>query len=168
MLKNRPYGSLYYWFEHLASYLQSPLLLVIRVWWGWQFFISGLGKFSDIGTVINYFTQLAIPFPTVMAWVVACIECIGGLLFLLGFFSRFVALILSALMVGAYMTAEWDSVKHLLTNPDAFTARTPFLFLLVSLIVLAFGPGIFSMDGLYNYFARKKFRKPEQPPTDLK
>lgn len=168
MLKNRPYGSLYYWYEYLASYLQSPLLLIIRVWWGWQFFISGMGKFSDIGPVINYFTQLSIPFPIVMAWVAASIECIGGLLFLVGFFSRFVALLLSALMVGAYLTAEWDSVKHLFTNPDQFTSTTPFLFLLASLIVLAFGPGIFSLDGLYNYFGPKKLRKSEQPPTNSK
>jgi putative oxidoreductase len=36
------------------------------------------------------------------------------------------------------------------SDPDKFTAAAPYVFLVASLIVLLFGPGVFSVDALVN------------------
>ena len=59
-------------------------------------------------------------------------------------------------MIVAYVTADREAVLHIFSKPDDFTAATPFLFLLVSVIVLAFGPGVFSLDALIGRMRRKR------------
>ena len=36
----------------LSSSLQSPFLLAVRLYWGWQFLQTGWGKLNDIGKVV--------------------------------------------------------------------------------------------------------------------
>ena len=62
------------------------------------------------------------------------------------FLSRLVSIPLLIDMCVAYLTAHIDALKNLLIDPDQFISATPFNFLLVTLIVLAFGPGKFSID----------------------
>jgi putative oxidoreductase len=59
-------------------------------------------------------------------------------------------------MTIAYLTAEIDKVKHIFSNPDKFVTADPFLFLLACVIVLVFGPGIFSLDWLIARKLRQK------------
>src|SRR4029077_12744460 len=47
-----------------ANFLQSPLLLELRVYFFWQLFLTGKGKLSNIGKVSEFFTSLGIPLPT--------------------------------------------------------------------------------------------------------
>ncbi len=42
----------------ISSSLQSPFLLAVRLYWGWQFMQTGWGKLTDIGKVVNFFTSL--------------------------------------------------------------------------------------------------------------
>ncbi len=51
-------------------------------------------------------------------------------------------------MVVAYATAEREALQSIFTNPDKFTSADPFLFMLAAIIVLLFGPGPISADGL--------------------
>jgi putative oxidoreductase len=37
-------------------------------------------------------------------------------------------------------------LRAIVSDPEKFTGAAPFMFLLVALIVLAFGPGAFSLD----------------------
>jgi putative oxidoreductase len=145
----------YEWLIKVASYLQSPLLLAIRLYWGWQFFLAGKGKLMDIAPVIEFFGSLNIPFPTVNAYLAGCTECFGGLLLLVGLASRLTAIPLCFTMIVAYITADIDKVKAIFSNPDDFVTAAPFLFLFASLIILAFGPGVFSLD----YLIKKKVLK---------
>ena len=46
-----------------ANFLQSPLLLALRVYFFWQLFLTGKGKLSNIGKVSEFFTSLGIPCP---------------------------------------------------------------------------------------------------------
>jgi putative oxidoreductase len=47
----------------------------------------------------------------------------------------------------AYLTASRDTIKHLFTqNPDAFINDAAFPFLVISVLILAFGPGKISID----------------------
>lgn len=130
------------------DFLQSPLLLLIRLFWGWQFFQAGKGKLADVGHVVPFFQELHIPFPQFNAYLVGTVECFGGLCLLLGLASRLVAIPLTITMLVAFLTADLDKVRHLFSDPEAFTSAAPFLFLLVTLIVMSFGPGKFSMDWL--------------------
>ncbi len=67
-------------FCKFSNYLQPLVLLVFRLTWGWQFFLSGKGKLLNHNNVSEFFTSLGIPFPELNAWVVGGVECIGGLL----------------------------------------------------------------------------------------
>ena len=129
-------------------WLQSLLLLAMRLYWGWQFFQTGKGKLMNHEKVTGFFDTLHIPFPGFNAYLAGCTECIGGLLLLAGLFSRLVSLPLIFLLCIAYITAESDSLKHLFSDPNKFITADPFLFLVTCLMVLAFGPGKFSLDAI--------------------
>lgn len=131
-----------------ASHLQSPLLLVVRVYWGWAFFQTGWGKLMNLDQTAEFFASLGIPMPGVNAAVAATVECVGGLLLLAGLASRPAAAALAFTMVVAYLTADLDAVKGMFHDPDTFLAAAPFQFLFAAVLVLAFGPGVFSLDRL--------------------
>jgi putative oxidoreductase len=140
----------------VAGQLQSPLLLVIRLYWGWQFFLTGRGKLMHHDKVTEFFQSLHIPFPAFNVWLAGGTECVGGLLLLAGLCSRLIALPLIFVTLIAYLTAERDAVNSIFSDPDKFLGAAPFLFMLASIIVLAFGPGAFSLDRLLE---RKFLRK---------
>ena len=129
-----------------ASSLQSPFLLLVRLYWGWQFIQTGWGKVNNIEKVTSFFTTLGIPFPGVNAHFIAGLELAGGILLVLGLASRPIALLLSVNMLVAYITADREALLSFISVPDKFTAASPFTFLVASLIVLIFGGGWFSVD----------------------
>ncbi len=137
-----------------ASSLQSPFLLAVRLYWGWQFMQTGWGKLTDIGKVIGFFTDLGIPAPALNAYFVSALEFGGGLLLILGLGSRLIALPLVIDMLVAYITADREALFSIISNPDKFTGAAPYTFLIASLIVLTFGAGKISMDAL---LARRMF-----------
>jgi putative oxidoreductase len=141
-----------------ASSLQSPLLLALRLYWGWQFFVDGKGKLQNLDKVAGYFGHdLHVPFPYFNASLASITECVGGLLLLIGLGSRLVSLPLIFTMIVAYLTAERVALNHIFSNPDKFVTADPFLYLLASLIILVFGPGVFSVDW---FIGRKHRGKP--------
>ncbi len=58
---------LYTKFAAWVSYLQSPFLLVVRLYWGWQLVQSGWGKLHHLDKVTDFFTSLNLPAPGVTA-----------------------------------------------------------------------------------------------------
>src|SRR5271155_2101397 len=131
-----------------SSSLQSLFLLAVRLYWGWQFMQTGWGKLTNIGKVIQFFTQLGIPAPVLNAYFVSALEFGGGLLLVLGLGSRLIAVPLVIDMVVAYITADREALFSVIANPDKFTGAAPYTFLFASLIVLIFGPGKVSVDGI--------------------
>src|ERR1700733_6304455 len=93
---------LYEMFVRAASGLQSPFLLIVRLYWGWQFMQTGWGKLGDLGKVINYFTSLGIPAPAFNAYFISGLEFAGGILLAIGLGSRLIAFLLAADMAVAY------------------------------------------------------------------
>jgi putative oxidoreductase len=132
----------------VGSSLQSPFLLAVRLYWGWQFIETGWGKLTDIGKVIGFFTDLGIPAPVFNAYFVSGLEFGGGLLLVLGLGSRLIALPLVIDMLVAYITADREALFSILSNPDKFMGAAPFTFLIASIIVLIFGAGKISVDAL--------------------
>jgi putative oxidoreductase len=91
--------------------------------------------------------------PTLQAYIATFIEIIGGLCLMLGLASRLVAVPLIIVMVTAYATVHLESVKSIFINPSEFVGQAAFNPLLISLFILAFGPGKYSID----YFFEKWF-----------
>lgn len=128
----------------LAQRLRDPALLFVRLTWGWLFFRTGLGKLGNLEGTTEFFASLGLPAPYVNALVIGTLECVGGLSMAGGLGSRLVSALLLGNMTVAYLTAHRDS----LTGVRAFTEAAPYPFLLASLLVLAFGPGRWSLDAL--------------------
>src|ERR1700739_2912072 len=127
-----------------SSRLQSPFLLAVRLYWGWQFMQTGWGKLSNLEKVTGFFTRLGIPAPAFNATFVSGLEFVGGVLLILGLGSRLIALPLVINMIVAYVTADREALFSFLSNPDKFIAAAPYTFLFAALLVLIFGPGRFS------------------------
>ncbi len=136
-------------FDTVASFFQSPLLLVIRLYWGISFAQTGWGKLTHLDRTAGYFESLHIPLPKLNAIMAGSTECLGGALLALGLFARPASLPLIGTMAVAYWTADREAVMAITSDPEKFVTATPFLFLLASLLVLVFGPGKLSLDALF-------------------
>jgi putative oxidoreductase len=145
---------LYERFAVLVSYLRSPFLLVVRLYWGWQLVQSGWGKLHHLEKVTDFFTSLNLPAPGVTAQFVSGLELVGGLLLILGLGSRLIGLILSVNMLVAYWTADRDALFAVFSDPGKFYNADPYTFLFAAAMVMVFGAGMFSVDALL----KKRYR----------
>jgi putative oxidoreductase len=132
----------------IGGFLQPVLLLVVRLYWGWQFFIDGKAKLQHLDRVASYFASLNIPMPRANAILTASIQCVCGLMLLAGLLTRFASLVLIGVMCVAYATAEREALFSIFSDSDKFVTATPFLFLFASTIAFVFGPGRISLDAL--------------------
>jgi len=130
----------------IGQSLQSTLLLIIRLFWGGSFVVTGIGKFAHLGKISAYFESLHIPWAPFSAFLSASTETIGGTCLFLGLASRLVCIPLIFTMVIAFITAESEAVRMVFTDPQNFIHRDPFSFLFASVLVFVFGPGAFSLD----------------------
>jgi putative oxidoreductase len=138
----------------VGVHLQSAVLLVIRLYWGWQFIQTGKGKLTHLDRTANFFGSLhifggpALPAPRLSVLLAGGTECLGGCLLLLGLWSRFASPALIFVMGMAYATADWDALHQIFANPDKFLGADPFLFLAAAILVFVFGPGRIALDAL--------------------
>jgi len=131
----------------LGAWGQPVVLLVIRLYWGWGFFQTGWGKLTNLGRTTEFFSGLGLPLPAVNAALAGAVEAGGGLLLAAGLGARIASVPLAGTMLVAYATAHREELGQFFSAPDKVTEAAPFLFLLASLLVLAFGPGRWSVDG---------------------
>jgi len=138
----------YFGITDRASLLQSPFLLLVRLYWGWQFAQTGWGKLHNLAKITDFFMTLNIPFPAANAHFVAGLEFVGGLLLILGLGTRLVGLVLAGNMLVAYWTADHEALTSILSDPGKFYVADPYTFFFASLLALIFGAGYFSLDAL--------------------
>jgi putative oxidoreductase len=100
--------------------------------------------------VVGFFDSLGIPFPAFNAGLVASMETVGGIMLILGLFTRFFASGLSITMVVALLTADtadflssWSSASE--SSPTDIAA---FTFLLFLLWLVFYGAGKLSLDAV--------------------
>jgi putative oxidoreductase len=129
-----------------GGFLKSPILLFCRLYWGWLFIASGWEKLNNISHFSHFLEIYQFPIPSVMAYFAALSELIGGLCLFVGFASRLAAIPLIITMSTAYSTVHAEALHGFFQKPSLFVAEAPFNFLLTALIILAFGPGRFSID----------------------
>ncbi len=130
----------------MMRFAQAPFLLLVRLYWGWQFTQTGWGKLHNLPQITQFFTTLHLPFPGFTAPFVATVEFVGGILLIVGLMSRFTGLVLSINMLVAYWTADRVAFKSILSDPGKFYNADPYTFLFASLMILIFGAGLFSID----------------------
>jgi putative oxidoreductase len=145
------------------NYLQSPFLLLLRVYFFWQLFLTGQGKLTNLGKVTDYFASLNIPFPAVNAAICGFFETFGSLLLIVGLASRLTAIPIVFLLSVAYLTADFEALSKFFSDPDKFVKADPFPFLLSALIILVFGPGKISLDAAIAKWIGKKPTSESQP-----
>lgn len=142
----RFFASSYYKAIGLLKYLENPLLLFIRVYWGWQFAQAGWGKLMHVDRAAGFFASLNLPAPHFTAEFVGLVEFVGGILFALGVGSRLTAFLLFCTMNVALWTADREALLSIFTDPDKFTAAAPYTFWFASLLILILGPGKWALD----------------------
>ncbi len=140
--------------DPLFSSAQTGLLLVIRLYWGFQFAQDGWGKLTHLSRVAEFFASLNLPAPGATALLVALVEFVGGILFGLGIGSRLVSLVLFVNMTVAYLSVPDDRVNfsHILSNPSDFYNATPYTYWFAALLIFVFGPGRIAIDTLLRRF----------------
>jgi len=138
--------SMYAWAVRAVSTLQSPFLLFVRVYWGWQLATNGWAKLHNLSRVTDYFASLGVPHPGFTAPFVSSTELICGMLLAIGLFSRFAGLVLTIDMANAYVFGDRAALLSIFSDPDKFTAATPYTTLCAVLVILLFGPGKWALD----------------------
>jgi putative oxidoreductase len=132
----------------VLSSLQSPMLLAVRLYWGFQFAQTGWGKLHNLAKITGFFASLNIPAPGFVAPAISLLEFGGGILLMLGLFSRPIAFLLACNMFVAYWTADHEALTSVFSDPGKFYVADPYTFLFASLMVVIFGAGFFAADTL--------------------
>jgi putative oxidoreductase len=143
---------LYRRFTSAFSSLQSPMLFVVRLYWGFQFAQTGWGKLHNLAKITSFFASLNIPLPGIAAPCVSMLEFVGGILLILGLCSRPISVLLACNMFVAYWTADREALSAIFSDPGKFYVADPYTFLFASLVVLIFGAGYLALD---TYIARR-------------
>jgi putative oxidoreductase len=151
---------LYAWFARTASYLQSPLLLLVRLYWGFQISQNGWGKLHNLANVTTFFASLGLPAPGATATFVATFEFLAGIFLIIGLASRLVGLMLFVDMLVAYITADREALMSFFHDPGKFYVADPYTFLFAGLLILVFGPGLFALDTLIERWIIKREKLP--------
>jgi uncharacterized membrane protein YphA (DoxX/SURF4 family) len=145
--------------------LRGPFLLLIRIYIGYQCIITGWAHLHHLSTTTEYFASLHIPMPEFSVIVSANAELFFGALLLIGFASRIAALVLTINFIVAMLTVQlsnYDSsfreLGSAIWNYDQrpILKDTAFPYLATALIVLFFGAGYLSIDGIIRAVRRRK------------
>lgn len=116
--------------------------LTIRLLLAYIFIKSGLGKFNNLASTIEYFESLHIPLSSVQAPLVAIIEFTAGLFILIGLRTRFAAIALIIIMTVALFTAKKEEIE----NISQILETSEFLYILLLLNLVAHGSKYISFD----------------------
>jgi putative oxidoreductase len=75
--------------------LQNPLSLIGRLLLAWLFLPAGIGKITGFAGTVGYVASAGMPMPQVSTALALVIEVVGGLALVLGFGTRWAALVLA-------------------------------------------------------------------------
>ena len=119
--------------ERISGLLALIAPLATRIVIGLAFVQAGTGKLRNFENVIGFFDSLGIPLPAFTTGLVATMGTVGGIMLILGLFTRFFASGLTITMFVALLTADtadfvvaWSGASELV--PTDVTAFTFLLF----------------------------------------
>jgi putative oxidoreductase len=118
--------------------------LAARLTVGWVFMMTGWGKLNNLAKITEFFTELGIPAPQIFTPLVSGMEFVGGLLLILGLFTRLAATPLIVVMIVAIVSAKWADI-------DSYTTLAGFeevTYMVVFGYLAVLGPGRISLDAV--------------------
>jgi putative oxidoreductase len=126
---------------------RDALALIGRILVAAMFIPAGFAKLTGFAGTVGYISSVGLPLPALGAVIAIVVELGVGIAFLLGYKTRFAALILAVFTLAAsvFFHAFWSA-------PEAAKMVTTLLFtkniaIVGGLLALAaFGPGRFSVD----------------------
>lgn len=123
---------------------KDAALLLLRIGVGLIFILAGWGKLTGIEGVQGFFGNVGIPMASVMAWVVALVEFLGGIMILIGYKVQIPGYLLAIVMLVAMYV--------ILGREDSGfgSIRLELMLLLTSLALTMTGPGSYSLDASLN------------------
>lgn len=114
------------------------------------FIWAGYGKLKAPSEVVQYFAKAGVPFPGLVVWVAILIELVGGIAFLVGFKTRWVAALLA---IWCVVTGFAVHLVAGVSSPDAMVAGDNMIHFYKNLaiaggllFVIVHGAGQVSMD----------------------
>lgn len=126
----------------IASYFSWVGPLIARLIVGYVFMLTGWAKLNNLPAMIQNFTEWGIPFPKILTPFVSGVEFFGGIMLILGLFTRIPAAMLAVVMVVAVKSAKWENVDSLETLLGFEEATYFAVFLWLAIV----GPGAASLD----------------------
>src|SRR5258707_9131660 len=117
---------------------------------------AGLGKLLNVETHTGFFRDWGIPAPMLNVYLAGTTETVCGFLLLIGLASRIITIPLIGTMLVAYYTAHNEQLVALWGNTALFFKAPPFPYLFTCVIVLLFGPGLLSIDGIVKWFLERR------------
>ena len=128
----------------IASHFAWAGPLIMRLVVGYTFMLSGWGKLNNLPQITQNFIEWGVIFPKIMTPFVSGVEFFGGIMLILGLFTRIPAAMLAFTMLVAIKSAKWEAVDSLeaLLGFEEATYFAGFLWLAIA------GPGAASLDRL--------------------
>jgi putative oxidoreductase len=128
----------------------SFLLLVGRVMMGWIYVESGWRKLTGMDAFIASLVRRDVPYATVMGWIGAPLEFLGGLALVLGAYMRCAAIAMMVFTIVATLIGHryWEIAEPVARRMQQshFAKNITIIGGLILLYVT--GGGRFSIDGL--------------------
>ncbi|BCG59103.1 DoxX family protein [Paenibacillus sp. URB8-2] len=123
--------------------MKNTVTILMRVVLGGLFLAHGISKLQmGLGNVAGWFESIGVP--GFLAYVVAAVELIGGVMLILGLFTRYVSVVLIAVLVGAVFTAKLSA--GLLGNGQSAGYELDLAFILIALYLAVAGRTGLSLD----------------------
>src|SRR5258707_5089265 len=117
---------------------------------------AGLGKLLNVETHTGFFRDWGIPAPMLNVYLAGSTETVCGFLLLVGLASRIITIPLIGTMLVAYYTAHNEQLVALWGNTPIFFKAPPFPYLFTCFVVLLFGPGVLSADGMVKWLLERR------------
>lgn len=115
-------------------------LLLLRIGVGVIFIVAGWSKLTGIEGVQGFFGNIGIPLAGFMAWVVALVEFLGGIMILVGYKVDLPGILLAFIMLVAIFTVKMG-------GDGGFSGmRLEIMLMLTSLALSMMGSGSYSLD----------------------
>jgi putative oxidoreductase len=127
--------------------------LLVRLFVGYFFLETGWGKIHNLDDFAERFAEWGIPAPAFNAPLSAWTEFLGGLLIVLGLFTRLASIPLFINMLVATLAVRLKKVGGL----DDFVELDEPLYALTFLWLFFSGPGRVSLDHLLGRVLRRKY-----------
>ncbi len=128
----------------VGSYFAWAGPLIMRLVVGYVFMLTGWAKLNNLPQMTENFTEWGIPFPNILTPLASAVECFGGVMLMLGLFTRIPAVMLAFVMVVAIKVAKWGDVDSL----ETFLGFEEVTYLAAFLWLACAGPGPISLDRL--------------------